>query len=260
MKCINCGEDIKKSDKFCPKCGERTSINKEDVLVRTYIGEGYEKIKDESFSLPAFLLGPLYMFYRKLYAYGVLSILLILLVLNLDIMTEESIIIAYLTFDVLFGIFFNKIYMSEVKKRINIIKNNNTEAKEEELIRICKNQGRTTIIVPIIYVLTIILGVGLLLLFDYAYYIEPVATLYYLTENEDEYIETPEMEEGTIDCYSKEEKIEHKEETKEDVGCSSIDGIEETDCIDSESIEPVDDEPINKSDGSDRIVIQEDGE
>ena len=198
MKCINCGEDIKKDDKYCPKCGEKTNINKEDILLKAYIGDGYEKIKEESFSIPAFLLGPIYMFYRKLYAYAILSISLLLLFVNLSFMNEISIIISLLVFYLLYGIFFNKIYMKEVKRRVNNIKNKNDKLKEKELIELCKYNGKPTIIVPIIYVLSIILAIGLLLLYDYTYYIEPIATLYDLS-GEEEYVDYYEDETDNID-------------------------------------------------------------
>ena len=262
MKCIKCGEEVKKNDKFCPKCGEKTNVNKDELLVKAYIGDGYESIKEENFSIPAFLLGPIYMFYRKLYAYGALSVLLILLFLNLDFVYNMAVIIACLTFDMLFGIFFNKFYMKEVKRRVNIIKNRNDGTKEEELIKICKERGRTSVIAPIIYVLTIILGIGLVLLYDYTYEIEPIASMYYLSGLYDDSVEIDDDDEDWEESSVIYDKPRHPEPDKT-TDCD-VDEEESTDCIDPIELSPTDDsdeEPtFNPELPEDRIVIQEDGE
>ena len=86
------------------------SYNDEDLL-KAFIGNNYEKITRSPFNLAGFFFTSLYMFYRKMFLYGLLAFLINLVILCL----ANNYLVTY-AFNVIVGLFINKIYLSYVKK------------------------------------------------------------------------------------------------------------------------------------------------
>ena len=78
------------------------SYNDEDLL-KSFIGNNYEKITRSPFNLAGF--------YRKMFLYGLLAFLINLVILCL----ANNYLVTY-AFNVIVGLFINKIYLSYVKK------------------------------------------------------------------------------------------------------------------------------------------------
>lgn len=86
------------------------SYNDEDLL-KSFIGNNYEKITRSPFNLVGFFFTSLYMFYRKMFLYGLLAFLINLVILCL----ANNYLVTY-AFNLIVGLFINKIYLSYVKK------------------------------------------------------------------------------------------------------------------------------------------------
>lgn len=111
------------------------SVNDEELL-KSFIGNNYEKITTRPFNFAGFFFTTFYMFYRKMFGYALLVFLLNLIVLNVI-----NNFVVTLVFNVLVGLFVNKIYVSYAKKKINIIKSSNSQMNAEELKGICSTKG-----------------------------------------------------------------------------------------------------------------------
>ena len=135
-----------------------TPVSGSDVSTEyasTWMTSLYEKANSKKFNWCAFLFGPIYYFYRKVYLQGFLlaiintlmTILLGTIGIKTDNLTLSCILIGVtsLIFSVIYGLLFNSIYKSNVSK--NYEKNNTIEYAQ-------KNGGTT--------VVGIILGVILL--------------------------------------------------------------------------------------------------
>ena len=83
MKCPKCKATIDNDSKYCTYCG--VLINKDNIekkenitkekLLDAFISNNNEEIKEKSFSLPQVLLGTIYLLYRKMYLYALISII-----------------------------------------------------------------------------------------------------------------------------------------------------------------------------------------
>ena len=99
------------------------SYNDEDLL-KSFIGNNYEKITRSPFNLAGFFFTSLYMFYRKMFLYGLLAFLINLVnkfdiarfLINLVILCLANNYLVTYAFNVIMGLFINKIYLSYVKK------------------------------------------------------------------------------------------------------------------------------------------------
>ena len=151
-----------------------TNIDDEELL-RAYIGKNYEKITTKSFNIAAFFFTTLYMCYRKMFIYGLLLFIGYLAIsITLSIITQNIIItmIISIALNIIIGLFFNKIYLSHVKKKIAIIKANDPQKSNEELKTLCTKKGGTSgfqlfwgilaqiAVIIIAIILIMIIGVG----------------------------------------------------------------------------------------------------
>lgn len=116
------------------------NILNDDELLRAFIGKNYDKITTKKFNFAGFFFTGLYMCYRKMFAYGILTFLLSIIVINISNLP-------YLIFGVgaVVGCFVNKIYLNYAQKKIISIKAKNQGKSGEELIRICTSKGGTSI-------------------------------------------------------------------------------------------------------------------
>lgn len=183
MYCFRCGTKVSENTKYCPHCGadvleelkrysygESENIPKEepkrinqthndqylyslkysygdnDTLIRAYVGENYEKIKKEQFSLATFFLGSLYFFYRKLYLFGIIYIMLSILFFPI-----------FFVVHVFISIGFKYIYFNTVKKRVEKIKLENKNMDKDTILNICKKKGGTNILIVIVFIILMII-------------------------------------------------------------------------------------------------------
>lgn len=115
------------------------SYNDEDLL-KAFIGNNYEKITRSPFNLAGFFFTSLYMFYRKMFLYGLLAFLINLVILCL----ANNYLVTY-AFNVVVGLFINKVYLSYAKKKIATIKSKNNLKSVDELKNICSSKGGTSV-------------------------------------------------------------------------------------------------------------------
>ena len=120
----------------------------DEKLLNIYIGNNYEKIIKEKFSIPALFLQYFYVFYRKVYIPGIIYTILITI-------TPSSLVYIWIIVGIFLGVFFNKLYISYAKNRINKIKEENKNLSENELLNLCKQKGGTSILSAILIPLAI---------------------------------------------------------------------------------------------------------
>mgnify|MGYP004677663341 CR=1 FL=1 len=113
-------------------------------LLRAYVGKGYEKIVSSPFNVFAFLFTIFYALYRKMYSYS-LIILVIVAVVFVFIKKFVIVLIIYLVLAALVGFTINKVYISFAKRKINKIKQKNTNMHYQEIRDICSVAGGTSI-------------------------------------------------------------------------------------------------------------------
>ena len=170
MYCKNCGNKLKDNSNFCEVCGfkvkELTDTNTminidDDSLIKLFIGNNYNKIVSLKFSFPIFFFGPLYLLYRKQclvsLAWTILIILLIVIIPNYAF-------ILLILFSLIFAYFFNEYYLIDVSKKIDDIRKNSTFKNTEELERVVRKKGGTTI-VPFLVLLSILFVFAIILLY-----------------------------------------------------------------------------------------------
>lgn len=104
-----------------------TSINTNEVkqptddeLLQAFIGKNYEKITKRPFNFAAFFFTSFYLFYRKMFGYGILVFLL-----NVAITTAFNKFYFTLILNIIVGFLVNKIYLSTAKKIVAVIKVSN---------------------------------------------------------------------------------------------------------------------------------------
>lgn len=110
----------------------------DDQLLISFVGKNADKILYKRFNFAGFFFSFLYMFYRKMFLYGLGVFLINLIVLNVY---YNPIII--LLFNIAVGIEVNKIYRKHAVNKINIIKTNHPFGKMDDLKRECHIQGGT---------------------------------------------------------------------------------------------------------------------
>ena len=101
-----------------------------------YIGNNKDII-DSNFNVLAFLLGPIYAFYRKVDTLGILLIICYILFIPMPIM------IVFI--NILVGFEFKKYYYIDMDNKINKILSNNKHISKKKLINIISNTGNPKI-------------------------------------------------------------------------------------------------------------------
>lgn len=173
MYCTKCGAKVNEGVNFCPSCGTPLNNNKQNQFeydnnthqnqfeygqtynqigsdedfLRAYVGNNYEKIKNNSFSIPTFFLGAYYFLYRKLYLYGI-----ILAAINLacSIIGGYTSLASFII-QIILCLNFSKIYLQFAQKKIEIIKQSNLDKSNQELLEICRKKGGTSAGIPIAF-------------------------------------------------------------------------------------------------------------
>lgn len=112
----------------------------EEELLREFVGKNYEKITTRKFNFAGFFFTTLYMFYRKMFLYGIVLFLVNLVVLNVI----NNFIVTVL-FNVIVGLFVNKVYLYYAKKKIAKIKMKYPQLSSEDLKGLCYLKGGRSI-------------------------------------------------------------------------------------------------------------------
>lgn len=125
-------------------------------LIDSYIGKNADKITTRGFSVPAFIFGPYYLLYRKMYKVAVIWIL-ILIIINVVSFLLNNILITRILGALVtaahaaVGAKFKDIYVDFVTKKVKEIKEKNPSASANDLSKICMQKGGTTIL-PIVLI------------------------------------------------------------------------------------------------------------
>lgn len=211
MKCLKCGNELKDNEIMCSNCGynryaaeqndnqfatvnlgvyNQNPVNQQEVdrrlqnqkefdeLVEIYIGPMYYNFRKGGFSIWAFLLGPIYFLYRKLYAVaGILYVMSLGISSfftyttqgrfnNLNVQNIKSLVtikglktyiiiylLVFLIFRMLLGLTFKKFYFNEIVERIGKIKQDNPDLGFNQLAQLVKQKGGTNIILPLLFII-----------------------------------------------------------------------------------------------------------
>ncbi len=141
----------------------------EDELYEAYIGKRYKKFKKRKFSFAAFLFGPFYLMYRKLYMRGIfIYLLMCFLAIYIWKVQELNYIIIgaiYFVIALLLGLTTNKRYMNKATNQILNLKSSNPKASNENLINQCKSIGGTSFASVIVIVIVFAIASYLLSLY-----------------------------------------------------------------------------------------------
>ena len=143
-KDINSLKDIDNKDK------EETSNNsnsEDEELVRTFVGNAYDKFLNGKFNVGAFFLGSSYFFYRKMTLYGIIYTAINLIAPN----------IIKLVVWIAAGFLTNKIYLDFAKGQVEMIKENLNDKTEAYVNDILKDQGGTSVAYAI--GMTVVVGI-----------------------------------------------------------------------------------------------------
>lgn len=120
------------------------NTNEDEILLESFVGENYSKIRYNKFNIGALFAAPLYFFYRKMIIYGILFLILHTAISSI-INNEYSSIFLF----AIAAVTVNKIYINFAKKKIAKIKEKNKDKALNELKVICAKKGGTSI--PLIF-------------------------------------------------------------------------------------------------------------
>ncbi len=125
-----------------------------EELLKAFVDKNYLKIMKNKFNIWAFLFGPLYYLYRKMYIHGFLLTLFMSIVNSYFFNIEKTIVvcIGFLSFDILLavamGISFNRMYIGYC---INNIQRYKKEYPTLNTIDICRKEGGTSVILALVF-------------------------------------------------------------------------------------------------------------
>lgn len=117
------------------------SINND--LLRSFIGKNYDKITTKPFNFAGFFFTTGYMFYRKMFLYGILWFIINLIIINLIEQSKQFFVTLIL--NIVVGFFVNKLYLYYANKKISKIKLKNSQKEFNELKEICASKGGTSL-------------------------------------------------------------------------------------------------------------------
>jgi len=182
MICPNCKNHVEEKYSFCPKCGEKLKpvknnykdhdnqynyseiysnisqkkVTSEEDYLKAYMGNSYNYIKQEKFSVIAFIFGPLYLLYKKLWSYSLLLLLVIIAIAleDLNIAATCTIII-----NLYLGFKFNSMYLELVNRKVEEIKISNPDKSSTELLQVCQKKGNNNNIFIILLIIFLLIGI-----------------------------------------------------------------------------------------------------
>ena len=176
MKCPKCNKDINDNAKYCNKCGYKIEdkhidqylyselysktykqrVTSEEDYIRNYIGSNYETIKKENFSIVAFIFGPLYLLFKKVYTLSILQLLITILIYSIN---KDAATIFYVVISFYVGYKGNSIYLQNATRKVDEIKISNPDKSSTEILEICKNEGRINSSLIVFFITIIITNI-----------------------------------------------------------------------------------------------------
>ena len=135
-------------------------VTSEDDYINSYIKNNYNIINRLGFSIPALILGPIYLLYRKRWLYGftILLGMILLYLYNVNIALLFTIVI-----NLYLGFKFNEMYLNFVNRKVEQIKISNPDKTSTELLELCKKNGGTmnkdiliAIVITLISIITLL--------------------------------------------------------------------------------------------------------
>ena len=126
----------------------------DDKLLASFIGNNYDKIINNKFSLSACFLCVWYLFYRKIYLISII-IMIISFVIGLFLPVLSGVYTIILM--ACSGLLFNKLYVKYAKKKIDKIKVENTNMAEDDLIKLAGQKGGVSTKALIIYIIVFVI-------------------------------------------------------------------------------------------------------
>lgn len=127
----------------------KEQISSEEDYVKAFIGNDYDRIKKSSFSIATLLFGGFYLFYRKMWTYGFLWLILAMMT------GFSSGLIIIMNF--ILAINFSKIYIAYAKNQVQNIKNTNQNKSSTEILEECRKKGGISSSVPGITITLVII-------------------------------------------------------------------------------------------------------
>ena len=122
--------------------GGQPIYNTDEQLLRSYVGNNYDKISTKSWNWSAGLLSPAYLIYRKLYIIGVPIYCVNLLLTRISSTVQLIFNIALI---IIAGTQFNKMYINYAKKEVEKIKAENPNVDLLTLNSIATKKGGTSL-------------------------------------------------------------------------------------------------------------------
>lgn len=122
-----------------------------------FVGKHSDAIIYKKYSFLSGILGELWLLYRKCYIPGIiLGILNCLFAAYVLFLTETPIYLYFIVRFILYFVISREIYITSAKKKIKKIEQVNISISQEELANKIQKKGGTCILVPIIYIFSII--------------------------------------------------------------------------------------------------------
>ena len=149
----------------------------EDRLVEEYIGKDADRYMNTNLNWAAALLGqsigPVWFFYRKSYLLGFAFIIITLIVGRLA--TAMGISKAYYIMFFIYLFSANKLYIWDVRRKVNKILSTNGNMPQEQIVNIVREKGGTSGLAVGIYVVVLIALFAIL----YAMIFSAIRSLYF---------------------------------------------------------------------------------
>ncbi len=164
MYCSKCGNKIEEHANFCKGCGASLNLNKspynynygssyisEEDFRKAYVGNNYDSIKNGKFSIPMFFLGTYYLFYRKMWLYAFLWIIMIIGInVGSFIYDDSYFVFIPIILSIIMAFNFNKLYLRIVDKRVDGIKQKNSDKSNQEILEQCRKKGGVSVLAVIL--------------------------------------------------------------------------------------------------------------
>lgn len=123
------------------------SIGDERYL-EVYVGPNYKLIKNSKFSIGTLIFGGFHLLYRKLYGYAILYFFLII---SASILVPEYSDVIRIIANFVAAFKFNSVYMEQVERKVEQIKQSNFDKTSTELLEECSKKGGVSLKAAIIY-------------------------------------------------------------------------------------------------------------
>lgn len=137
------------------KVEEEKELSDDEKYLLEYIGPNAEKLTYKVFSVPGFIFTSLYMFYRKTYLVGLITLLI-----QFSLMFFVHPLVGLIV-NVIVGIFYNTFYLSHCNRKIEKIKNKTASKDFNNIINLCGEKGGINKTLPVFgFVLIIVLVLG----------------------------------------------------------------------------------------------------